>query len=372
MRRSICLALVAILTPACDSELADSAREKAGAVTDATKAKADAFALKVQDDFLSDLVCSGTLSGSMATRIKEALGAKGGLTTADLLAAPEAMSAVLARAAGILAAQRGSVAALAEVYTQVNVSTLLENGWDSLQCGAPATLPCLVGQATSTVTCTGGKPASLAVSFTACRLSTAVYDGTVAFARGAEAGAAEVTLTAFRPSEAEQLDGKLRLTVGIGKGEVVLQALQPLVAASHQGAEAKKCGRKTTLTVARLAVDTTQVTAEFEGTREDAGSVLGFRSIAKHLAWPYAAKCQCPQPGSGLSVTFPRPYGTGTGPTLTLAFGPAPGGACAGVTATLANWPKCSVFDNATADCGKAATEKLANAVLGALCTSVP
>lgn len=370
-RAAAVLALVLTACTAAQDPL-DAAKQGLDDAGVAAKAKAKSFAQKVQASVLADLVCSGTLTPGVAAGLEQALGEGGALSTADLLAAPDAMAEVLARASGLLAAQLSSVLAVREVLAQSNLATLFDKGWDGLTCGAPAALPCLAGKGTSTVTCDQGKVTGLGLSLQACRLTTAVYDGAVAVTRVAGQGAsADVGLVGFKPSESLQLDGTLRMGVGLGaKAELVLQAVTPLVAAAHQGAEAAQCGAKTTLAVARLSADATQIAAEVDGTRVGGGKTYAFRSTAKHLAWPFAAKCQCPAAGSAFQVTFPSPFGSGAGPTLALAFGPATATACASVSATLSGWPGCSVLDNATTDCGKAASEKLAAAVLGAVCTA--
>ncbi len=377
MCRPLCalatLAVASFVLISCNTDdLGAKAEAAAADAKAAAKTKADAFATKIVNDTLEDLACSGKISPALADRLKTKLSEKGGVSVTDLLNAPEALSDVYARTTGSLTGLLTTLSALHELLKVPAVTEVVAGGWDAGACGPAVPLPCVSGKGEATVTCTNTKPTGIAVALTACKLKGGPYTGAITLAAvPTDTGAAEVGFAALKIGDTQQLDGKLRLQVNVGKDTLIdLRALSALTMVTNQAATTKaKCGTKTVLKVAHLAADTTQLVAEFEGERQNPDATYQFKTVGKHLFWPYTPACACPGPGAGVAVTFPAPYGKNAGPTLQVEFGaPTEADACASAKATLLNWPGCSIKDNPSSDCGKAAGEKLATQVFSALC----
>ena len=164
----------------------------------------------------------------------------------------------------------------------------------------------------------------------------------------------------FGVGSARKLDGAVTLAGDVSATglTVALDSTGGKALAIHEHGGAKgglSCGRTTTVQSLKLALTTDKLNAEAKLQLEAPGEKVLIETKPPHLTWTWASKCPCPDDGSLVDVTLPRPGGDdGEMTTLAVAFKAGVGDSCRSVAATLPQWPtECDLKDKVVSACGE-------------------
>jgi hypothetical protein len=229
------------------------------------------------------------------------------------------------------------------------------------------------------VQCAEGKAHGITVAYSDCTLSGATYNGTVQVAAvDGDASAADLTFSDFSTSKNKVLMGALRLNLDGGSAVALsLESGDSFKIVSHGGPGdgAPSCAQSLTINVLRVSAGDGTATVELDGVHETNDGMTGLKTKGAHMTWKEPVNCLCPIAGSALEMEISNPLGDADDTAIIdLSYEPSSSPAlCTSATVTATQWPtECSLVEKISADCGRAATEKILTPTLSALCVAIP
>lgn len=324
----------------------------------------------LEDAIFDALQCEEIARPSTLQRIRDLLHDPTAEELQALLTAPEDIATIVAM--GGLKVE-GSVVLARNLARVLSGEPVVQGGWDGVECGSVA-LACTAGEKTSTVLCEQGVPVSVDVAFEGCVLDGTLYDGALAYDRvDGDPGAARVAFSSFTIDEVKRADGALEVRVGLEDGvSASAGGDSAFVIESHGGpTSGLSCGEALTIDALALDADLSGGVLQLDGRNVTDDGSFGIRTTGEHLAFETPAACGCPIVGSAVELELPRPLGRAGEEALLRVEWKASADAalCAQAQVTAVQWPgDCAGIDEASRDCGRAATEQTLSELLTAFC----
>ncbi len=370
-----------MLLGACTGEKLDEAKDK----VEQTKADvADAIAAKIEAELLDYVQCQGVTNAAVLDGISKLIKDRKRLSATDLIAAPDGVAELVESGVDGREVARVAAEVFRELVAQEAVSTATETGLQGRKCHDKIKVPCLLGSAEGVVLCDAAdKPVGVQISAKACELGKYRLDGTVVAEPAAQpAGGVNLMFADFGIDKARKLTGEVALSGKLSKDAVHIAASskpnKALVIKEHGGHDSKlSCGRTVEVAAMELTVSAVKLSAALDIKVRAPGRTVQLRADPGELVWTFADKCPCPDNGSTVVATVPRPGGEGDKDTISVAalFGAGGADRCRSVKTKISGWPTdCSAKDAVTSACGETprdAAQTVSAALASELCVSL-